>query len=52
MVIHDDMLDGALVRRGRPCWHTLEDVGVYAGNLLYRYPISFALTLEIFHLPN
>lgn len=32
MVMHDDMLDGALVRRGRPCWHTLEDVGVYAMN--------------------
>lgn len=32
MVVHDDMLDGALVRRGRPCWHTLKDVGVYAVN--------------------
>lgn len=32
MVVHDDMLDGALVRRGRPCWHTLEDVGVFAVN--------------------
>lgn len=30
MVIHDDMLDGALVRRGRPCWHTRKDVGVFA----------------------
>lgn len=30
MVVHDDMLDGALVRRGRPCWHTLKDVGVFA----------------------
>lgn len=30
MVIHDDMIDGGLVRRGRPCWHTREDVGVFA----------------------
>lgn len=32
MVIHDDMLDGGLIRRGVPCWHTLEDVGIYAVN--------------------
>lgn len=32
MVIHDDMLDGALIRRGVPCWHTLSDVGRFAVN--------------------
>lgn len=24
------MLDGGVVRRGRPCWHTLKDVGNFA----------------------
>lgn len=32
MVIHDDMLDGALIRRGVPCWHLLPNVGSYAVN--------------------
>lgn len=32
MVIHDDMIDGGLIRRKRPCWHTLDDVGLHAVN--------------------
>lgn len=32
MVIHDDMVDGGTVRRGRPCWHTLKEVGNFAVN--------------------
>lgn len=30
VVIHDDMVDGGFVRRKRPCWHTLDDIGMFA----------------------
>lgn len=30
MVVHDDMIDGAVIRRNAPCWHTLEDIGPFA----------------------
>ncbi|XP_055311332.1 farnesyl pyrophosphate synthase-like [Sitodiplosis mosellana] len=30
IVIHDDIIDGGVVRRGRRCWHTLEDIGNFA----------------------
>ncbi|XP_031630491.1 farnesyl pyrophosphate synthase-like [Contarinia nasturtii] len=30
VVIHDDMIDGGLVRRNSRCWHTLDDVGMHA----------------------
>lgn len=30
VVIHDDIVDGGFIRRKRPCWHTLEDVGMFA----------------------
>lgn len=31
-VIHDDMIDGAWVRRGVPCWHRLPEVGLFAAS--------------------
>jgi farnesyl diphosphate synthase len=31
-LVYDDMVDKGVMRRGRPCWHTLSDVGLVAVN--------------------
>lgn len=38
-LIVDDIMDGSETRRGKPCWHTLKDVGLNAVNGISETPM-------------
>lgn len=53
-LVMDDIMDGSQVRRGRPAWHTVEDVGLSAVNdaILLEASIYKLLRLYCHQLPT
>lgn len=48
-LIHDDIMDGSITRRGRPCWYRLENIGLMAINdANYLQSLNFKLLKHFF----
>lgn len=52
-LIIDDIVDGSEIRRGKPCWHKLKDVGSIAVNDIMLFSNGAHLILKRYfgHLP-
>ena len=48
-LIHDDIMDGSITRRGQPCWYRLGNVGLVAINdANYLQSLNFQILKQVF----